>query len=205
MPKTKPNRKEENRLKKLGYKNIAGADEAGRGSWAGPIVAAAVILPTKFNIPAVNDSKKLSPKKREELYEKIIKKAVDYNVSILSNKDIDKGGVGKANKKVLIKSVAGLKTKVDHALIDSFEIKIPNIKSTSIVHGDSKVLSIAAASIIAKVTRDRLMVKYDMQYPHYGFARHKGYGTKIHHHNLYKYGVSPIHRRSYKPIRELLK
>lgn len=205
MPKTKPNRKEENKLKKLGYKNIAGADEAGRGSWAGPIVAAAVILPSNFNIPGVNDSKQLFPNKREELYEKIIKIAVDYYVAILSNKVIDKGGVGQANLKVLVKAVTGLKTKVDYALIDSFKIKIPNVKSTSIVKGDTKVLSIAAASIIAKVSRDRLMVKYDKQYPKYGFASHKGYGTKKHHQNLYRYGVCSIHRRSYQPIKELLK
>ncbi|HHE64580.1 MAG TPA: ribonuclease HII, partial [Bacteroidetes bacterium] len=204
-PKTKPNRKEENKLKRFGYKNIAGVDEAGRGSWAGPIVAAAVILPAKFNLSGINDSKKLTPKKREELYEKIIGKVVDYNVYILSNKEIDKECVGKANIKVLKKAVTGLKKKVDYALIDSFKIKIPHIKSTSIVKGDTKVLSIAAASIIAKVTRDRLMVKYDKKYPKYGFASHKGYGTKKHHQNLYRYGVSLIHRRSYQPIKELLK
>lgn len=205
MIKTKPNRKEEIKLNKQGYIKIAGADEAGRGSWAGPIVAAAVILPQKFNLPGVNDSKKLSPAKREELYKKIIEKAVDYNVCVLSNKEIDKGGVGRANKKALIKSVTGLKTKADYALIDSFKIIIPKVKSKSIIHGDSLVLSIAAASIIAKVTRDRIMVKFDKKYPIYGFAKHKGYGTKRHHENLIKYGVCPIHRRSYQPIIELLK
>ena len=199
-----PTTREEKKLYRQGYKYIAGIDEAGRGAWAGPLVAAAVILPINFKLKGLNDSKKLSAKQRDDFYKVIVKKAITYYACIITPKQIDRHGVGRANLDAIKKSADGLKIKPNYILIDSFKVAWPKIESKSIVKGDTKVVSIAAASVIAKVTRDRLMIKYHQQYPKYGFDQHKGYGTRRHHKNLLYNGITPIHRKSYRPIKHLL-
>ena len=198
-----PTKREENILYKQGYKYIAGIDEAGRGAWAGPLVAAAVILPKDFKLKGLNDSKKLSAKQRDEFFDVITKEALAYYACIIPSKEIDKDGVGKANLLAIKKSTEGLKIKPDYILIDSFKVTWNNIPAKSITKGDTKVIAIAAASVIAKVTRDRIMLRYNKKFPKYGFDRHKGYGTKEHHNNLKRYGITTIHRLSYQPIKEL--
>lgn len=200
---SKPTFHEENKLHRQGYNLIAGADEAGRGAWAGPLVAAAVILPQPCQLKGINDSKKLKPHQREALYTKITKVSVAWSTEIISHKEIDRRGVGQANLKALKQSVANLKKQPDTVLVDGFNIVHQTIPHRGIIKGDAKVTSIAAASIIAKVTRDRLMVNYHKKYPDYGFHLHKGYGTALHQQRLKKYGLSPIHRRSFRPIRML--
>lgn len=199
-----PTKREENILYKQGYKYIAGIDEAGRGAWAGPMVAAAVILPKGFKLKGLNDSKKLSAKQRDEFFDVITNKALAYYTCIISSKEIDKDGVGKANLLAIKKSAEGLKIKPDYILIDSFKVAWKDIPAKSITKGDTKVIAIAAASVIAKVTRDRLMIGCHRKFPKYGFDKHKGYGTKQHHQNLQQYGITSIHRLSYKPIKELI-
>lgn len=199
---TYPTRKEENKLFRRGYKYIAGVDEAGRGAWAGPLVAAAVILPRDFKLPGINDSKKLSPAIREKFYRSIINQALGFQVAKISSKHIDRLGVGQANILAIKKSVLKLKIKPDYVLIDAFKIEIKNIPSLGIIRGDSKVVAIAAASIIAKVTRDRIMKKSHDKYPVYNFGQHKGYGTKDHYQRLMKHGPCSWHRFSFSPIRD---
>ncbi|XOU94334.1 MAG: ribonuclease HII [Candidatus Kerfeldbacteria bacterium] len=199
-----PTKREENKLFKQGYKYVAGIDEAGRGAWAGPLVAAAVILPKDFKLKGLNDSKKLSAKQRDDFFTIITKNALAYYACIIPSKEIDKGGVGKANLLAIKKSAEGLKIKPDYILIDSFKVTWNDIPAKSITKGDTKVIAIAAASVIAKVTRDRIMVQYHNKFPKYGFDKHKGYGTKEHHNNLKSYGITPIHRQSYQPIKELM-
>lgn len=184
---------------------IAGIDEAGRGPLAGPVVAACVILPRDFDVMGVDDSKKLSEKRREELFDKITAKALAYGVGIADNDVIDeinilqatkeamKAALNEADQKLMEKTGKG----VGCVLLDAVELKDVNLPQSPIVKGDSKSLSIAAASIIAKVTRDRIMLDYHVQYPFYGFDKNKGYGTKIHYEGLYKHGVTPIHRRTF--------
>ncbi len=179
-----------------GAKATAGIDEAGRGPLAGPVVAAAVILPEDAAIDGVDDSKKLSPKKRDLLYDEIINKAVAYGVGIVDEKEIDVINILEATKKAMIQAVSALTVKPDFLLIDSSRLSLP-IRQMGIVKGDSLSASIAAASIIAKVTRDRLIEKADADYPQYGFAKHKGYGTKEHIEAIKKYGICPIHRVSF--------
>ncbi|MFA5051887.1 MAG: ribonuclease HII [Patescibacteria group bacterium] len=198
---TKPTWREEKKLWKKGYRFIAGVDEAGRGAWAGPLVAAAVILPKNFKALGLNDSKKLTPAKREKLFSIILQHAVDWATSVISVADIDAHGVGLANRRALRNSVGNLQKRADHVLVDGFAIDYGPTPSQRIVHGDAKVMSIAAASIIAKVTRDRMMVDAHTKYPQYHFHAHKGYGTELHRQALYKYGLSPLHRRSYLPIK----
>lgn len=200
----RPTTKEERALYRLGYTKIAGVDEAGRGSWAGPLVAAAVVLPKKFSLPGLNDSKKLTPKKREELFKKITRQAVAWQVSITSVAAIDRHGVGRANVDALRQCVAALAITPEYVLVDGFRIGYGEIPSKRIVHGDARVATIAAASIVAKVTRDRLMVGYHRTFPRYQFHRHKGYGTALHRRALERHGVSPLHRRSFAPIRLLV-
>ncbi|MCX5725817.1 MAG: ribonuclease HII [Candidatus Saganbacteria bacterium] len=190
--------RKESFLRANGIRYIAGIDEAGRGPLAGPVVAAAVILPHKTIIRGLDDSKKLSPKKREKLYIEIQKKAVSIGVGIVSEKVIDRINILQATLRAMHEAVERLSITPEHILVDG-DKKIPSLSlnQTAIPKGDSKCSSIAAASIIAKVTRDRIMVKLDAEYPGFGFAIHKGYGTKAHKKALRKYGRSPIHRLSF--------
>lgn len=178
-----------------GSKFIAGIDEAGRGPLAGPVVVASVIMPLENPIEGVNDSKKLSAKKRDILYDKIIRQAIDMHVSIVSEKTIDEINILNATKQGMLDCIKGLK-QVDCVLIDAVKLDA-DVKTVSIIHGDALSYNIAAASIIAKVTRDRLMLEYDKQYPLYNFAKHKGYGTAEHIKLLKEYGPCPIHRRTF--------
>ena len=180
-----------------GEKFIAGIDEAGRGPLAGPVVVAGVIMPLGDSdiIDGVNDSKKLSAKKRDALYDKIIEKAIDVQVAIVDHTTIDRDNILSATKSGMLQCINGFK-RVDRVLIDAVksDAKVPTL---SIVHGDALSYSIAAASIVAKVTRDRLMMEYDKEYPQYNFAKHKGYGTAEHIRLLKEHGPCPIHRRTF--------
>lgn len=179
------------------YNLIAGIDEAGRGPLAGPVVAGAVILPKDCEILYLNDSKKLSAAKRDELYDEIIKKAVAYGVGIVSPERIDEINILQATYEAMQAAIKDMKCEPDMILADAVTIpKIP-YKQVGIIKGDAKSVSIAAASIIAKVTRDRIMTDMDRIYPEYGFASHKGYGSKAHIEVLQKYGASPIHRKTF--------
>ena len=173
---------------------VGGCDEAGRGPIAGPVVVAACRMPTDFIIEGINDSKKLSPIKREELYEKIIKCA-DYSVAVIDEKTIDEINILQATKKGMAECICALKD-VDLVLVDAVKLDLP-VKTEPIIKGDAKSYNIAAASIIAKVYRDRLMAEMDKRYPEYGFNKHKGYGTKFHIDALKKYGPCPIHRTTF--------
>ena len=177
---------------------ICEIDEAGRGPLAGPVVVAAVIMPKDSLIEGVNDSKKVSEKKREKLYEQIIEEAISYEVAIIDQKEIDAVNILNATKEGLTKAVQGLTVKPQKILVDALQkIDTCGIRYVSIVKGDAKCYSIAAASILAKVTRDRIMRQWDEIYPQYGFAKHKGYGTKAHIEPLKEYGQCPIHRRTF--------
>lgn len=197
----------EARLYKKGYGAPAGADEAGRGAWAGPIAGAAVILPRDFPSLgiALRDSKLLTEKDRERLFTIIIKISRAYRIVILDNTAIDKYGVNAANVRVLTNSITSLSTTPDFALIDGLKAKFDlSIPFSQVPGGDKKIASIAAASILAKVARDRIMRKLDIAHQNYGFAKHKGYGTALHKKQLNSFGVSPIHRISYAPIRAIV-
>ena len=180
-----------------GYEYICGIDEAGRGPLCGPVVAAAVILKKADKIEGVNDSKKLSQKKREALYEIIKQRAISYSVGIVDEKTIDEINILEATRLAMKKAVEGLNVKPDYALVDA-EKKVPiDILYTPIIKGDALSESIAAASIIAKVTRDRMVMELDKKYPEYNFAKNKGYGTKEHTDAIKKYGLCDAHRRSF--------
>lgn len=181
---------------KDGVRLVAGIDEAGRGPLAGPVVAAAVILPENIFIEGLNDSKQLSEQKRESLYEIITEKAVSYGVGMVDEKCIDEINILNATKKAMEIAVSKLEPQPGLLLIDAVELDIP-IRKKAIIKGDSLSISIAAASVIAKVTRDRLICGMDSMYPHYGFSKHKGYGTKEHIDAIKKYGICPIHRVSF--------
>ena len=181
-----------------GVRAIAGIDEAGRGPLAGPVVAAAVIFPQDIALAGINDSKKLTEVKREGLFNQIATHALAVGVGVLSEKEIDCINILQASLKAMHLAVEKLKLQPDHLLIDGNQTLRNWLgNQTAIIKGDQKSLSIAAASIIAKVTRDRMMVAYDKQYPQYGFAKHKGYGTKAHVQAIQKYGRCPIHRTSF--------
>lgn len=188
----------ENIYYEKGYTNIAGVDEVGRGPLAGPVCAAAVILPKGLIIEGVDDSKKLSEKKREKLYDEIIKKALSYSVVFVEPEKIDEINIRQATHLAMQKAVDGLDIKPDFLLVDGND-KIPfsGVECDYIIKGDLKFECIAAASIVAKVTRDRYMVEMDEKYPQYGFAKHKGYGTKLHMEAIREYGLTPLHRRSF--------
>lgn len=188
----------------LGYQLIAGIDEVGRGPLAGPVVATAVILPKDCKIKGLNDSKKIPKKKHEELYEEIKQKAMAVGVGIVDNKRIDQINIYEATKQAMIEAINDLNLQPDHLLIDAMKLDIA-IPQTSIIKGDANSLSIAAASIVAKVTRDRLMTEYDSVYTGYYFEKNAGYGTKEHLSALEKLGVTPIHRESFEPIKSMLK
>ncbi len=181
-----------------GYEYIAGIDEAGRGPLAGPVVAAAVILPKGCLIEGVNDSKKISEKKREKLYDDIIERAIAWGVGIKDNNIIDEINILEATRLAMHEAVCNLKTNPDFIFIDAEKkVDTNGIPYLPIIKGDALSISIAAASIIAKVTRDRMMREYDKVYPEYGFEKHKGYGTKAHIEAIKEYGLTPIHRRSF--------
>lgn len=188
---------EENAISK-GFKTICGIDEAGRGPLAGPVYAAAVILPLGLEITGLNDSKKLSEKKREELFDVICEKAVDFSIGIADEKEIDEINILNATFLAMKRAVGGLKIKPDYALIDGNRYpRIGGVTEETIVKGDGKSMSVAAASILAKVSRDRYMLEIAEKYPQYCFEKHKGYGTKLHYEMLEKYGISPVHRKSF--------
>jgi len=191
------------KLKKDGFFNIAGLDEAGRGPWAGPLVAAAVILPTNTTIKGLNDSKKLTAVQRENIFPEILKKGI-CAVGLVSNTEIDEKGLGYANKIAFKRAVDNLGVLPDYLLIDGIGKYDFSIPYKTIKFGDSCVKSIAAASIIAKVVRDTLMESYDLMYPEFGFKMHKGYGTFMHIDRLKKYGPCLLHRQSFKPIKEMI-
>ena len=181
-----------------GYKYIAGIDEAGRGPLAGPVVAAAVILPKDCLIEGVNDSKKVSEKKREKLYDVIIQNAVAWGVGIMDNNVIDEINILNATRKAMHTAIEELQVKPDYILIDAEKkVDTNGIPYLPIIKGDALSISIAAASIIAKVTRDRMMREYDKIFPMYGFEKHKGYGTKLHREKILELGPCPIHRPSF--------
>lgn len=198
-----PHTKEEKRLIKQGYKLIAGIDEAGRGSWAGPVVAAAIIM-SNYKIKGIKDSKLLSPKMRDKLFDEILENCLGYGVGIVENDTIDEINIYQAAKLAMKQAVENIeKVKPDHLLIDAMKVEI-NIPQKAIIKGDTNIYSIACASIIAKVTRDRIMLDLHEKYPEYSFDKHKGYGTKIHLDCLEKHGSCAIHRKTYKPIRILV-
>ncbi len=178
-----------------GYGLIGGIDEAGRGPLAGPVVVAGVVMPLDELIEGVDDSKKLSPKKRDTLFDKIMEKAIDVTVAIIDNRTIDKINILNATKQGMVQCVRTFK-KVDAVLIDAVKLAV-DVPTYSIVHGDALSYSIAAASIVAKVTRDRIMLDYDKEFPQYNFAKHKGYGTKEHIMLLKQYGPCAIHRKTF--------
>ena len=188
-----------------GVYHVAGVDEAGRGPAAGPVMIAAVILPPYWECPGLNDSKKLSPAKRDALYDKIMAEAVAVSCVSKSEKEIDALDIYHATMQGMYDAVAGLDTAAEAVLIDAMPLRDLTVPHQSVVHGDAVSASIAAASIIAKVTRDRLMVAYDKTYPQYGFAVHKGYLTQRHMDALHEYGPCPIHRRSFEPIKSMVK
>ena len=180
------------------FKYICGIDEAGRGPLAGPVVVACAVMPRDSMIEGVNDSKKISEKKREELFEKITSEAISYGVGIIDQKEIDRINILNATKEGLTMAVKELSVRPDLIIVDALNnIDTEGIPYESIIKGDAKCYSIAAASIIAKVTRDRIMREWDTVYPQYGFAQHKGYGTAKHIAAIKEYGLCPIHRRSF--------
>lgn len=188
----------EKELHTRGFKNICGIDEAGRGPLAGPVVIAGVIMPEDSMIEGVNDSKKVSEKKREILYDKILEEAISYQVAIIGQDVIDDINILNATKQGLTNVIKGMDTRPDLILVDALEhIDTNGIPYESVIKGDAKCYSIAAASIIAKVTRDRIMREWDDIYPQYGFGGHKGYGTAKHIQAIKECGICPIHRKSF--------
>ena len=183
-----------------GKKYLAGIDEAGRGPLAGPVVSAAVILPQDIELPGVNDSKKISEKKREILYDDIHEKALCVGVGWADVAEIDEKNILQATYQSMRQAVGGLSINPEILLVDGKKADIKHFQQENIIDGDAKSLSIAAASIIAKVTRDRIMRQYDIVFPKYGFARHKGYGTKLHLAAITQRKATPIHRKSFNPI-----
>ena len=186
------------------FSYICGIDEAGRGPLAGPVVVAAVIMPKDSMIEGVNDSKKVSEKKREKLYELIIEEAISYSVGIVDQNEIDRINILNATKEGLTMAVKELNPRPDLIIVDALtKIDTDGIPYQSIIKGDATCYSISAASIIAKVTRDRIMRQWDEIYPQYGFAKHKGYGTKAHMEALRRHGPCPLHRRSFAPVSQM--
>ena len=193
----------ETELYNKGIKYIAGIDEVGRGPLVGSVVTAAVILPENFYDERINDSKKLTEKKRELLYDVIMESAISVGIGIRTNEDIDRINILEATKEAMIEAVNNLSVKPEHLLIDALKLDI-DIPQTSMIKGDAKSISIAAASIIAKVTRDRMLVELDKLHPEYDFKHNKGYGTKKHIEALYKYGPLKEHRKTFEPVKSIL-
>lgn len=183
-----------------GYRAVAGLDEAGKGAWAGPVVSAAVILPEKTKLPGLDDSKRLSAKQRFVLYELILEQAIAWGVGMRDAFDIDEIGLAEAHRQSMQEAVDALTPRPELLLVDGIHIRQLGVRAECIIKGDQKVRCIAAASIIAKVTRDRLMMEIADQFPQYGFDEHKGYGTEQHQKALLAHGVCSLHRLSYDPV-----
>ena len=192
----------EKELYAQGIDLIAGVDEVGRGPLAGPVVAAAVILPKACKIPGLNDSKKIPKSKHKEIYEAVLQNAIAIGIGIKDNQVIDQVNIYEATKLAMMEAIGQLEPQPQHLLIDAMRLDLP-IPQTSIIKGDANSLSIAAASIVAKVTRDQMMEEFDKEYPGYDFAQNAGYGTAKHLAGLDKLGVTPIHRRSFEPIKSM--
>ena len=192
----------EKELYKAGYQTIAGIDEVGRGPLAGPVVAAAVILPPGCKIKGLNDSKKIPKKKHQEIYQAVLDKALAVGIGLIDNEIIDQVNIYEATKLAMKEGLSKLSLKPDYLLIDAMKLDI-DIPQESIIKGDANSLSIAAASIVAKVTRDKLMADYDKEYPGYDFAQNAGYGTKSHLQGLERHGVTPIHRKTFEPVKSM--
>ena len=186
----------------LGMELIAGVDEVGRGPLAGPVVAAAVILPKACKIPGLNDSKKIPKSKHKEIYEAVLQNAIAIGIGVKDNHVIDQVNIYEATKLAMMEAIGQLEPQPQHLLIDAMRLDLP-ISQTSIIKGDANSLSIAAASIVAKVTRDQMMEEFDREYPGYDFAQNAGYGTAKHLAGLDKLGVTPIHRRSFEPVKSM--
>ena len=184
---------------------VAGVDEVGRGPLIGPVVTACVILPHDFKLDGLTDSKKLTEKKRDLYYDYIMENALSVSIGMMDEKVIDEVNIYEATKLAMYQAIDNSKITPQHVLIDAMKLENLEMPSTSIIKGDAKSISIAAASVIAKVTRDRMMIELDKEYPMYGFASHKGYPTKKHVEALYKYGVLESHRKSFHPVDELVK
>ena len=196
----------EKELYQKGYQAIAGIDEVGRGPLAGPVVTACVILPKDCKIRHLNDSKKIPKKHHEEIYEEVLARALGVGIGIVDNDTIDRVNIYEATKLGMLQAIEQMKgevTKPDYLLIDAMQLDTP-IPQLSLIKGDANSLSIAAASIVAKVTRDRMMAEYAKEYPGYAFDKNVGYGTKDHLAGLKQYGVTPIHRKSFEPIKSML-
>lgn len=187
----------ENTLHNKGYELVCGVDEAGRGPLAGPVCAAAVILPPDTIIEGVNDSKKLSEKKREQLFDVVIEKSLAYCIAFGSVEEIEEHNILATTLNTMKRAVEGLSVQAEYAIIDGNKLPPLDIPCEHVIKGDAKSMSIAAASILAKVSRDRLMLEYAKEYPQYCFEKHKGYGTKLHTEMILKYGPSKIHRMSF--------
>lgn len=192
----------EKELYAQGIQLIAGVDEVGRGPLAGPVVAAAVILPENCKIPSLNDSKKIPKTKHQAIYQAVLDQALSIGIGVKDNRVIDQVNIYEATKLAMLEAIQELEPQPQHLLIDAMKLDLP-ISQTSIIKGDANSLSIAAASIVAKVTRDQMMTAYDQEYPGYDFAQNAGYGTTRHLEGLEKQGVSPIHRRSFEPIKSM--
>ena len=192
----------EKELYTQGIQLIAGVDEVGRGPLAGPVVAAAVILPKACKIPGLNDSKKIPKSKHKEIYEAVLQNAIAIGIGIKDNQVIDQVNIYEATKLAMMEAIGQLEPQPQHLLIDAMKLDLP-IPQTSIIKGDANSLSIAAASIVAKVTRDQMMEEFDKEYPGYDFAQNAGYGTAKHLAGLDKLGVTPIHRRSFEPVKSM--
>ena len=192
----------EKELYAQGIDLIAGVDEVGRGPLAGPVVAAAVILPKACKIPGLNDSKKIPKSQHKEIYEAVFQNAIAIGIGIKDNHVIDQVNIYEATKLAMMEAIGQLDPRPQHLLIDAMKLDLP-ISQTSIIKGDANSLSIAAASIVAKVTRDQMMEKFDREYPGYDFAQNAGYGTAKHLAGLDQLGVTPIHRRSFEPVKSM--
>ena len=200
-----PNLRKEKKLLRQGYQHISGLDEAGRGSWAGPIVAGAVILDPNIKIKGIDDSKKLRAPLRKRIFLEITATAKAWATGIVSAQNVDKLGIAQANIVAMQLALDNLKIKADYFLADGLKFEFGSLPGQTIIKGDHKVSSIAAASIVAKVVRDALMDDFDDQYPQYGFNHHKGYGTNHHFQMLMEHGISKIHRKSFRPMKNLVK
>ena len=192
----------EKELYAQGIDLIAGVDEVGRGPLAGPVVAAAVILPKACKIPGLNDSKKIPKSKHKEIYEAVLQNAIAIGIGVKDNQVIDQVNIYEATKLAMMEAIGQLDPQPQHLLIDAMKLDLP-IPQTSIIKGDANSLSIAAASIVAKVTRDQMMEEFDKEYPGYDFAKNAGYGTANHLAGLDQLGVTPIHRRSFEPVKSM--
>ncbi len=195
----------ENELYDKGINYIGGVDEVGRGPLIGPVVASCVVLPKDFVLEGLTDSKKLSEKKRDKFYDYIIEHALAYGIGVVSPEEIDEINIYEASRKAMLIAISKVREQInlEHVLIDAMPINI-DIPTTSIIKGDAKSISIAAASVVAKVTRDKMMYELDKKYPMYGFASHKGYPTKKHIEAIHKYGLIEGYRKSYGPVKEVI-